>query len=72
MSAVIHQLALHRDMPSSWMVSRCGDTHVFAIPKAVATLTYVPGRFEPGPKGVKFAVVDIEMPDWIAHDRGLR
>ncbi len=68
---VIHQLALHRDNGASIVVSRVGDTRIFMLPKRGITWTRLPGRVAEGPHGRKLAVVEVEMPRWLASERGL-
>ena len=68
---VTHQLALVKDEAISWTLARIGGGRPFAIPKREASLRHLPGRFEEGAQGLKWAVVEVEMPRWIARDRGL-
>lgn len=68
---VVLEFALHRDNPSHWIVSRVGDVSTIVLPKRGCTIQRPSGRFATGPRGLKLAVVEIDMPAWLAKDRGL-
>ena len=68
---VTHQLALVKETPAALMARAHATARTISLPKSEIDWRVAPGRWEPGPKGLKLAVIEVEMPRWLAKDRGL-
>lgn len=65
------EFALHATKPTSWTVSAIGSSKTISIPMQSATLRHLAGRVAEGPKRTKLAVVEIDMPLWLAKKEKL-
>jgi hypothetical protein len=69
---VVREFALHADLGASIVVARIGEAKTLTLPKRSIEWRRLAGRVAEGPRGRKLAVVEAEMPAWLAKDRGLR
>lgn len=68
---VLRQFALREEKGASLIVARAGETKTLALPKRLVAWKRLPGRVVEGPHGLKLALVEVEMPAWLARDRGI-
>ncbi len=67
---IVRWFALHREWGASLIVSRVGETKTLTLPKRLITWKHLPGVAE-GPHGRKLALIEADMPAWVARDRGV-
>jgi hypothetical protein len=70
---VTQELALHNEhLNQSIMVSEFGEGgKVFPLPKSQIEYRMLRGKYVTATDGRKLPIIEVEMPEWIAKDRGL-
>ncbi len=65
------ELALVKDQPVSIVVTKVGSDRQAVLPKREIAWTRMAKRFVEGRGGIKQQLVEVEIPEWLARNRGL-